>query len=159
MINLLRLCCLTLFFYSQSGFALNCTQLKHMIALYLKMHFKFEHFDDKMSQRTLHNFLRSWDPGKAYLLQKDVDKLTKNYSTALDDQIDRLRRRCAEATIYGVALAFFSASLFCRILDAHICPHFPTGTHFLWHIFNGGCLYYAMKGLSVALTPQGKQQH
>ena len=85
--NLLRLCCLTLFFYSQSGFALNCTQLKHMIALYLKMHFKFEHFDDKMSQRTLHNFLRSWDPGKAYLLQKDVDKLTKNYSTALDDQI------------------------------------------------------------------------
>ena len=73
--------------------------------------------------------------------------------------LDRLRRHCAEATVYGVALAFFSASLFCRILDAHICPHFPTGTHFLWHIFNGACLYYAMKGLSVALTPQGKQQH
>ena len=90
--NLLRLCCLTLFFYSQSGFALNCTQLKHMIALYLKMHFKFEHFDDKLSQRTLHNFLRSWDPGKAYLLQKDVDKLTKSYDTALDDQI--LKGRC-----------------------------------------------------------------
>ena len=90
--NILRLCCLLLFFYSQSGFALNCTQLKHMIALYLKMHFKFEHFDDKLSQRTLRNFLRSWDPGKNYLLQKDVDKLTKNYSTALDDQI--LKGRC-----------------------------------------------------------------
>ena len=92
MINLLRLCCLMLFFYSQSGFALNCTQLKHMVALYLKMHFKFEHFDDKLSQRTLHNFLRRWDPGKAYLLQEDVNKLTKNYSTALDDQI--LKGRC-----------------------------------------------------------------
>ena len=92
MMNLLRLCCLTLFFYSQSGFALNCTQLKHMIALYLKMHFKFEHFDDKLSQRTLHNFLRSWDPGKAYLLQKDVDKLTTSYGKALDDQI--LKGRC-----------------------------------------------------------------
>lgn len=90
--NLLRLCCLMLFFYSQSSFALNCTQLKHMIALYLKMHFKFEHFDDKLSQRTLHNFLRNWDPGKTYLLQKDVDKLTKNYSTTLDDQI--LKGRC-----------------------------------------------------------------
>lgn len=90
--NFLRLCCLTLFFYSQSGFAINCTQLKHMVALYLKMHFKFEHFDDKLSQRTLHNFLRRWDPGKAYLLQEDVDKLTKNYSTALDNQI--LKGRC-----------------------------------------------------------------
>ena len=92
MMNFLRLCCLVLFFYSQSGFALNCTQLKHMVALYLKMHFKFERFDDKLSQRTLHNFLRSWDPGKTYLLQKDVNKLTKRYSTALDDQ--NLKERC-----------------------------------------------------------------
>ncbi len=90
--NLIRLCCLMLFFCSQSAFALNCSQLKHMIALYLKMHFKFERFDDKLSQRTLRNFLRSWDPGKAYLLQKDVDKLTKKYRTALDDQI--LKGRC-----------------------------------------------------------------
>lgn len=71
--------------------------------------------------------------------------------------LDRLRRRGIEATTYGIALAFFVAALFCRILDAHICPHFPTGTHFLWHIFNGGCLYYAMQGLSQALTPPGGQ--
>ena len=73
--------------------------------------------------------------------------------------LDRLRRRGTEATTYGAALAFFSAALLCRIFDVHICLHFPTGTHFLWHIFNGGCLYYAMRGLSVALAPQGEQQH
>lgn len=72
--------------------------------------------------------------------------------------IDRLRRQHTEAKVYGIALAFFMASLSCRILDAHICPHFPIGTHFLWHIFNGGCLYYAMKGLSIALSPQREQQ-
>lgn len=55
---------------------------------------------------------------------------------------------------YGIALLFFIAALTCRILDATICPHFPVGTHFLWHIFNGGCLYYAMKGLVMASAPQ-----
>ena len=66
--------------------------------------------------------------------------------------IDRLRRRSAASKTFGIALAFFVASLSCRIIDIHICPHFPIGTHFLWHLCNGGCLYYAMKGLDAAVT-------
>lgn len=34
----------------------------------------------------------------------------------------------------------FAVSLTCRALDApagEVCMHFPTGTHFLWHILNG----------------------
>ena len=73
--------------------------------------------------------------------------------------IDRLRRGSSEAKTFGIALAFFVASLSCRILDAYICVYFPTGTHFLWHIFNGGCLYYAMRGLCLALTPREGEQH
>lgn len=66
--------------------------------------------------------------------------------------INRLYRYPAEAKTYAAALAFLSASLFFRILDVHICPHFPIGTHFLWHICNGGCIYYALKGLVVSTT-------
>ena len=42
------------------------------------------------------------------------------------------------------ALGSFSAALFFRIADLHICEHFPAGTHFLWHVCNGLCLYFAM---------------
>lgn len=31
----------------------------------------------------------------------------------------------------------FLMSLSFRSLDAYVCPNFPLGTHFLWHIFNG----------------------
>lgn len=67
---------------------------------------------------------------------------------------DRYLRGDPATSAYGVALLFFLAALICRILDATVCLHFPTGTHFLWHIFNSGCLYYVMKGLVMASTRQ-----
>ncbi|NEN92674.1 MAG: ceramidase [Okeania sp. SIO3H1] len=36
----------------------------------------------------------------------------------------------------------FLMALFFRTLDQAICPVFPIGTHFLWHIFNGVMLYF-----------------
>ncbi|NEO52516.1 MAG: ceramidase [Okeania sp. SIO3B5] len=46
----------------------------------------------------------------------------------------------------------FLIALFFRTLDQAICPVFPIGTHFLWHIFNGvmlylvtGCLLFNLK--------------
>ena len=71
--------------------------------------------------------------------------------------LDRLRRRRAEAPTFGIALAFLVSAIFFRVIDVHICQYFPIGTHFLWHISNGGCLYYAMKGLYIATTPQEKR--
>ena len=106
MMNCLRLCCLLLFCYSQSSFALNCTELKHMVTLYLRMHFKFERFDDKLSERTLHNLLRVWDPGKTYLLQKDVDKLNKLYRTQLDDQISKGRCQALDDIVNTYSMRF-----------------------------------------------------
>lgn len=44
------------------------------------------------------------------------------------------------------ASAIFFLSLFFRTLDQIICPYFPLGTHFLWHILNGALLYLAMQG-------------
>ena len=85
-------CCLLLVFASHSALALDCSQLKHMVSLYLKMHFKFDRFDDALSERTLDNFLKAWDPGKAYLLQGDITRIKKRYHNKLDDQI--LRSKC-----------------------------------------------------------------
>ncbi len=39
----------------------------------------------------------------------------------------------------------FSSSITLRIIDKKICSIFPTGTHFLWHIFNAIFLYYLIK--------------
>jgi hypothetical protein len=33
--------------------------------------------------------------------------------------------------------AIFVVSVICRTIDPLVCPSFPLGTHFLWHVFNG----------------------
>jgi hypothetical protein len=46
-----------------------------------------------------------------------------------------------EATgVFVVAVVF-------RSIDLVVCAHFPIGTHFLWHILNGGVIYLVMRGL------------
>jgi hypothetical protein len=46
-----------------------------------------------------------------------------------------------------LATAVFAVALFFRSIDEAVCPYLPIGTHFLWHTFNGGLLYLAMKTL------------
>ncbi len=45
------------------------------------------------------------------------------------------------------AVAIFGVALTCRTLDQALCPYMPLGTHYLWHLLNGGLLYLAMKAL------------
>ncbi|NOR70727.1 MAG: hypothetical protein GQ532_13710 [Methylomarinum sp.] len=52
------------------------------------------------------------------------------------------------------ALAVFSLALVLRTLDNMLCPYFPIGTHFLWHIFNGILVYF----LSLALMLNLEQE-
>lgn len=45
---------------------------------------------------------------------------------------------CNRAGWYNlIGSAIFVVSLICRMIDPLVCPSFPHGTHFLWHIFNG----------------------
>ena len=46
-----------------------------------------------------------------------------------------------------IAAVVFCASLVFRTIDELVCPSFPIGTHFLWHLLNGGLLYLAMRTL------------
>lgn len=86
-----RLLLFVLLLGAQTAWALDCSQLKGIVTRYLKEHIKFKVFDDNLSQRTLENMFRFWDPSKYYLLQKDVDTLRKRYHNRLDDQINNYR--------------------------------------------------------------------
>jgi hypothetical protein len=46
-------------------------------------------------------------------------------------------RHPATARGLGLGAAILVVSLVFRSLDDPLCPHVPTGTHFMWHILNG----------------------
>ncbi|WP_254175242.1 ceramidase domain-containing protein [Planktothrix pseudagardhii] len=52
-----------------------------------------------------------------------------------------------EPLILLAATGVFFVALFFRTLDKTICPEFPLGTHFLWHLLNGVVLYLSTRGL------------
>jgi len=52
----------------------------------------------------------------------------------LSDPQDPGRRR-AGRSLLAIAVLFL-VSLGCRTLDTALCPHWPVGTHVLWHILN-----------------------
>lgn len=74
---------------SSQAFALDCKQVRLLTQAYFKMHFNYTEFNDELSKRSLDLFLRSWDPGKLYFLQSDVDRFERDYATKIDDAINR----------------------------------------------------------------------
>jgi hypothetical protein len=44
-----------------------------------------------------------------------------------------------------VAACLFVVALSLRTLDMHLCPSFPLGTHFLWHLLNALLLYLLLR--------------
>lgn len=54
-------------------------------------------------------------------------------------------RRATARRLVGIA-ALFAVSLALRTVDRSLCPHWPLGTHCLWHVLNAGVLY----GLTAA---------
>lgn len=53
------------------------------------------------------------------------------------------------------ALMVFAVSLFFRTIDAALCPVWPLGTHFLWHLLNGALLYLTTR---IIIVNSGLQQ-
>jgi len=56
--------------------------------------------------------------------------------------------RCGRTLLLWASLLFL-ASLGFRTADAAVCPYFPLGTHFLWHVLNAVLLYLLMHGLTA----------
>lgn len=58
-------------------------------------------------------------------------------------------RHPAAKTLLGITL-LWSLSIAFRTMDMTICPMFPLGTHFLWHILNAVVLYKLIGLLAAA---------
>jgi len=54
-----------------------------------------------------------------------------------------------EPVLLLAAAAGFCLALVFRTIDLWVCPCWPLGTHFLWHLLNGSVVYLAMRGLIV----------
>jgi len=54
--------------------------------------------------------------------------------------------RQKERYVLPGAAGLFVLSLTFRVVDNLLCPRFPLGTHFLWHICNSAVLYLALRG-------------
>jgi hypothetical protein len=48
---------------------------------------------------------------------------------------------------FALAAALFTVSLFLRTIDEAVCPVFPLGTHFVWHLCNAAMLYLLLAAL------------
>lgn len=66
-----------------------------------------------------------------------------------------LKRRAA-ATAFMMASIIGCVSLFFRVVDKEVCDVVPTGTHFLWHIFNSILIYILMKQLLRSINRRAR---
>ena len=46
---------------------------------------------------------------------------------------------------FMVVAGVFALSLGCRMVDLSLCPTWPLGTHFLWHVFNAVVCYVPLR--------------
>jgi len=61
-----------------------------------------------------------------------------------------------EPYVLLAAVGVFILSLTFRTFDMEICPYFPLGIHFMWHILNSVALYLLMRGY-LANIPMPEQ--
>jgi MFS family permease len=58
-----------------------------------------------------------------------------------------MRRGIAGGPYLIAGAGLFVVSMIVAALDKPLCPQFPYGTHFIWHILNAGVLYLMLLGL------------
>jgi hypothetical protein len=69
------------------------------------------------------------------------------------------RRHPSTARGLGLGAAILTVSLVFRSLDDPLCPHVPTGTHFMWHILNAvmlGWMIEVYRRHVLAAPPPGR---
>lgn len=65
---------------------------------------------------------------------------------------DRQRLRARALFLGSLAFAF---ALVARSVDEQLCPFFPYGTHFLWHLFNSALVYILAYALFLSRLKTG----
>lgn len=70
-------------------YAVDCRDVGNIIKMFLEGHLSIHKLDEQMSERTLKNYIKMWDPGKVYFLQSDIDEIMKNKSNLSSMILDR----------------------------------------------------------------------
>lgn len=81
---------ISLFFmlaFSDNSQALDCKDVRNLTILYFRMHYTYNVFDDRISNRAFGNFIKAWDPSKLYFLKTDIDEFEKKYYDKIDNLI------------------------------------------------------------------------
>ncbi len=68
---------------SFNAYGLQCQDMRKITNIFLTEHFSQRAFDSELSKRTLDTFIKSWDPGKLYFFESDIQRFTKSYGPAL----------------------------------------------------------------------------
>lgn len=69
-------------------YGMSCSDIRQIIyGNYLKAHFSATEFTADLSERTMGNFIKALDPGKAYFLQADVDAFNQKYEKNLGELV------------------------------------------------------------------------
>jgi len=68
------------------------------------------------------------------------------------------RHQKREPYVLLAASAAFLIALVFRSIDQISGPAFPMGTHFLWHVFNGGTVYFSLRCLILNLPRLGSDE-
>jgi len=63
-----------------------------------------------------------------------------------------------ERYLLAIGAGLFCIAILFRSIDSLMCGYVPFGTHFLWHIFNGGLLYVAMRSVILHRAHSAKIQ-
>ena len=56
-------------------------------------------------------------------------------------------RKDPNSKTFWIASGLLACAFISRMVDMVLCPYFPLGTHFLWHILNGIMMYVVVKAL------------
>ena len=59
----------------------------------------------------------------------------------------KLGREHSVGGVLLIAAATFAVSLTFRTVDARVCEAVPVGTHFMWHLLNGGVVFILVRAL------------
>lgn len=65
-----------------------------------------------------------------------------------------VRRDPTAARGLGIGAGLLAVSLVFRTLDAAVCPGWPLGAHFLWHLLNAVMLWWMIRVLVLARDPR-----
>ena len=72
---------------SSRSLALSCGDIRLIANNVVNLHFSYDKITQELGQRSLSQFIKSWDPGKVYFLESDIKKFEADYGPSVADKI------------------------------------------------------------------------